>query len=281
MEYRTFEESMKVLALAFDYTLTPPQMAVYWKFVLNTRDDVFREVVNIAIESEKQFPVIATLSGVAMRVNDQWASDEREHRNEQNAVRFISTAETRTIPQCMKCHDLGWYVIESPAANRPSTLERCDCDAAVKGQDRAFEFKQRSAFLFGIDRDKARHPQPVPREGVTTIKDVAHIMDMNAQAARDDVPPLFLEPGPMQMRVPVPIAFRTFRIIRVNDENGRPGFRAKWNLSEREQMGVLGKEDYACPWRRLRDDVRTSMLYLYADVQEFGKEVLPQQESEV
>lgn len=62
--------------------------------------------------------------------------------------------------------------------------------------------------------------------------------------------------------VPIPTCFTPFVIVP-KKLNGMAGFIARWvNQSERATRAD------ACNWRRTREEIRNSMLNLYADVQE-------------
>jgi hypothetical protein len=132
----------------------PAQIAVYWERLAANSDETFVEAVRRVIDSERAFPVIATLHGYCDRVREERAA---RMANEMASVPRLRPGER--LPVCATCLDSGWVGAPSAMPNLPGTLMNCpDCDTAKRGLDPTFNATQVNAYKYYLDREHARYP---------------------------------------------------------------------------------------------------------------------------
>lgn len=61
MTKKTFEQGMTDLQEAFNYEMSEGQIKVYWKYLKDTADERFPQVVEHLLFTEQRFPTIATI----------------------------------------------------------------------------------------------------------------------------------------------------------------------------------------------------------------------------
>jgi hypothetical protein len=154
MEYRTFEMGMMRLYSAWSRDPVPAQIAVYWERLSTNSDETFAEAVKRVIDSERNFPVIATLHGYCDRVREEAATRQA---SESGSVPRLRPGER--LPVCATCLDSGWVNVPSSMPNLPGTLTKCpDCGMATKGRDPIFQSRQRDAYAYMLDHEHAHYP---------------------------------------------------------------------------------------------------------------------------
>jgi hypothetical protein len=179
VEMADFDREMNRLDTAYAMDSNGGRRFIYWQRLNTISDAAFTEAVNRVMDTERNYPSIATLQGTCERIADEWARLPVEDGD------VIREREPLVQPVCATCMDAGFIRYEMPGT-QPSRLEKCpDCDGAFKGRDHRRNERERAAYLFMLDRDRARYPQAAPVDVGEHPDPAALIADLADQMAMD------------------------------------------------------------------------------------------------